>query len=73
VAKVVARHDPEFAPQALYRTHGVIVADAFESGRRVSVDPSNGRVLADFNPLTEGGFVSTTMGLRYSLHLCLLG
>jgi hypothetical protein len=40
VAKVVARHDPEFAPQALYRTHGVIVADDFESGRRVSVDPS---------------------------------
>jgi hypothetical protein len=69
----VARHDPEFAPQALYRTHGVIVADDFESGRRVSVDPSNGRVLADFNLLTEGGFVSTAMGLMYNLHLCLLG
>jgi hypothetical protein len=38
----------------MYHTHGVIVADDFESGRRVSVGPSNGRVLADFNPLTEG-------------------
>jgi hypothetical protein len=38
----------------MYRTHGVIVADDFESGRRVSVDPSNGRVVADLNPLTEG-------------------
>lgn len=72
VAAIVARHDSAFEPQSMYRTHGVIVADDFESGRRVSVDPSNGQVLADFNPVTEGGFVSTTMGLMYNLHLCLL-
>jgi uncharacterized iron-regulated membrane protein len=72
VEAVVARHDPDFKPQSLYHTQGVIVADDFESGRRVTVDPSNGRVLADFNPVTEGGFVSSTMGLMYNLHLCLL-
>lgn len=72
VADVVERHDSSFRPQSLYRTHGVVVADDFESGRRVSVDPSNGQVLADFNPVTEGGFVATTMGLLYNLHLCLL-
>jgi hypothetical protein len=72
VAAIVARYDSDFRPQSMYRTHGVIVADDFESGRRVSVDPSNGRVVADFNPLTEGGFVSTTMGPMYNLHLCLL-
>jgi hypothetical protein len=72
VAAVVARHDDAFKPQSLYRTHGVVVADDFESGRRVSVDPSDGRVLADFNPLTEGGAVSSSMGLLYNLHLCLL-
>jgi uncharacterized iron-regulated membrane protein len=72
VAAVVARHDPDFKPQSLYHTQGVIVADDFESGRRVSVDPSSGRVLADFNPVTGGGFVSTTMGLMFNLHLCLL-
>jgi uncharacterized iron-regulated membrane protein len=72
VAEVVERHDSAFRPQSLYRTHGVIVADDFESGRRVSVDPSNGQVLADFNPVTEGGFVATAMGLLYNLHLCLL-
>jgi uncharacterized iron-regulated membrane protein len=72
VAAIVARYDSDFQPQSMYRTHGVVVADDFESGRRVSVDPGNGRVVADFNPLTEGGFVSTTMGLMYNLHLCLL-
>ena len=72
VAAIVARHDPSFQPASMYHTHGVIVADDFESGRRVSVDPSNGRVLADFNPVTEGGFVSSSMGLMFNLHLCLL-
>jgi uncharacterized iron-regulated membrane protein len=43
VAAIVARYDSDFQPQSMYRTHGVIVADDFESGRRVWVDPSNGR------------------------------
>jgi uncharacterized iron-regulated membrane protein len=55
VADVVERHDSSFRPQSLYRAHGVVVADDFESGRRVSVDPSNGQVLADFNPVPRAG------------------
>ena len=49
---IVRAHDPEFAFSSIYGVNGVYVADDFESGRRVTVDPSNGQILGDFNPTT---------------------
>ena len=40
------------------RRNGVYVADDFESGRRVTVDPSNGQMLGDFNPTHDSGVVA---------------
>jgi len=68
----VTEYDDGFEPQSFYRTHGVIVADNFESGRRVTVDSSNGRILGDFNSLEDRGTIPWTMSLLTNVHLCML-
>ena len=63
------QHDPEFAPYAIYYLDGVYVADDFET-RRVTVDPSTGEILGDFNTSGDDGFVRWTMSLMFNLHVC---
>ena len=65
----VQRHDAEFAPFAIYYLDGVYVADDFET-RRVTVDPSTGEILGDFNPGGGEGFVPWTMSLMLNIHVC---
>ena len=65
----VQQHDPEFAPFAIYYLDGVYVADDFET-RRVTVDPSTGEILGDFNTSGDDGFVPWTMSLMFNLHVC---
>jgi uncharacterized iron-regulated membrane protein len=67
---IVRAHDPEFPFSSIYVTNGVYVADDFESGRRVTVDPSNGQILGDFNPTTDSGVVPWTMSLMVNIHVC---
>lgn len=69
---IVRQYDPRFALESIYATHGVYVADNFETGRRVTVDPSNGRVLGDFNPLKDDGAIAWTMSLLTNVHVCML-
>jgi uncharacterized iron-regulated membrane protein len=67
---IVQAHDGNFRPQSLFKAHGVYVASNFETGRNVTVDPSNGKVLGDFNPEHGSGFVAWTMSLMQNIHVC---
>jgi uncharacterized iron-regulated membrane protein len=66
----VQEHDAEFAPGSIYYTEGVYVAEDFETGRRVTVDPSTGEILGDYNLHDDKGFVPWTMSLFTNIHVC---
>jgi uncharacterized iron-regulated membrane protein len=69
---IVNAHDPKFTPESIFAMEGVYVAENFESGRRVTVDPATGDVLGDFNPTEDTGPVPWTMSLMNNIHVCML-
>jgi uncharacterized iron-regulated membrane protein len=59
----VREHDPEFAPASIYTVQGVYVAEDFETGRRVTVDPGTGAILGDFTLTEDEGFVPLLLAI----------
>ena len=64
--------DPTFRPQSIYRAQGVYIAQNFETSRRMTLDPSTGKVLADYTSGKEPGVIPWTMSLLTNIHLCAL-
>ena len=64
--------DPTFRPQSIFRAQGVYIAQNFDTQRRMTLDPSNGKVLSDYVAGKESGAIPWTMSLLTNIHLCAL-
>ena len=63
-------HDPAFPIQGIWVTNDVFVGMNYDTGQRVTVDGSNGKVLGDFN--ADEGVLGTTLAFFTNFHDCLL-
>src|SRR5262245_1119837 len=55
----IRKHDPSFVVQGIWLTDDVFAGMNYDTGRRVTVDGSDGRVLGDFN--ASGGAIGGTL------------
>src|SRR5680860_32079 len=68
----VAAYDEDFEPSTVHYSFDTIVAESYESGRRVTLDPQAGEVIGDFDINEHHGTVSWFMALNDNIHLCML-
>lgn len=69
--EVVDAYDPDFVVDVVNHAHGTYVAEHYETGRTVHVDPRDGAVLYD-SARSAGGAVGRALAFAANLHVCAL-
>ena len=68
----VEAYAPKLEPATVHYSFDTIVADNYDTGRRVTLDKQTGEVIGDRNINEPEGFVENFIAWNENIHLCLL-
>ena len=68
----VEAYAPKLEPATVHYSFDTIVADNYDTGRRVTLDKQTGEVIGDRNINEPQGFVENFIAWNENIHLCLL-